>query len=292
MNKKYKAALTLSVFFVGFFFGVRLEAQSSATGASSSSSSSAQRTETFPQGSTRGTAQMSGRVTPVQIPTIDVQIRRAQTGNEISFYVQLLLLLTILTLAPSILLLTTCFLRFSIVLDFIKRALSLQQVPPTSVLNGIALFLTLFVMWPTFTGIYNNAFKPLSEGQIPIERALSEAEAPLRIFMYKQMANNTDYISLFMSLGKLDKPETLADVPTYALIPAFILHELTFAFRIGILLYIPFIVIDMVVASILMSMGMIMLPPVQISMPFKLILFILVDGWGLLTSQLFTSIIP
>jgi len=292
MNKKYKAALTLSVFFVSLFFGVRLEAQSSAAGASSSSSSSAQRTETFPQGSTRGTAQMTGRVTPVQIPTIDVQIRRAQTGNEISFYVQLLLLLTILTLAPSILLLTTCFLRFSIVLDFIKRALSLQQVPPTSVLNGIALFLTLFVMWPTFTGIYNNAFKPLSEGQIPIERALSEAEAPLRIFMYKQMANNTDYISLFMSLGKLDKPETLADVPTYALIPAFILHELTFAFRIGILLYIPFIVIDMVVASILMSMGMIMLPPVQISMPFKLILFILVDGWGLLTSQLFTSIIP
>ena len=292
MNKKYKAALTLSVFFVSLFFGVRLEAQSSAAGASSSSSSSAQKTETFPQGSTRGTAQMSGRVTPVQIPTIDVQIRRAQTGNEISFYVQLLLLLTILTLAPSILLLTTCFLRFSIVLDFIKRALSLQQVPPTSVLNGIALFLTLFVMWPTFTGIYNNAFKPLSEGQIPIERALSEAEAPLRIFMYKQMANNTDYISLFMSLGKLDKPETLADVPTYALIPAFILHELTFAFRIGILLYIPFIVIDMVVASILMSMGMIMLPPVQISMPFKLILFILVDGWGLLTSQLFTSIIP
>jgi len=292
MNKKYKAALTLSVFFVSLFFGVRLEAQSSVAGASSSSSSSAQRTETFPQGSTRGTAQMSGRVTPVQIPTIDVQIRRAQTGNEISFYVQLLLLLTILTLAPSILLLTTCFLRFSIVLDFIKRALSLQQVPPTSVLNGIALFLTLFVMWPTFTGIYNNAFKPLSEGQIPIERALSEAEAPLRIFMYKQMANNTDYISLFMSLGKLDKPETLADVPTYALIPAFILHELTFAFHMGILLYIPFIVIDMVVASILMSMGMIMLPPVQISMPFKLILFILVDGWGLLTSQLFSSIIP
>ena len=292
MNKKYKAALAISVFFVSLFFGVRLEAQSSVAGASSSSSSSAQRTETFPQGSTRGTAQMTGRVTPVQIPTIDVQIRRAQTGNEISFYVQLLLLLTILTLAPSILLLTTCFLRFSIVLDFIKRALSLQQVPPTSVLNGIALFLTLFVMWPTFTGIYNNAFKPLSEGQIPIERALSEAEAPLRIFMYKQMANNTDYISLFMSLGKLDKPETLADVPTYALIPAFILHELTFAFRIGILLYIPFIVIDMVVASILMSMGMIMLPPVQISMPFKLILFILVDGWGLLTSQLFTSIIP
>ena len=248
--------------------------------------------QNFPERSVQGRAQMSSGVTPVQLPAIDVQIRRAQTGQEVSFYVQLLLLLTVLTLAPSILLLVTCFLRFSIVLDFIKRALSLQQVPPTSVLNGIAFFLTLFVMWPTFTQIYNNSFKPLSDGQIPIERAFSEAEAPLRIFMYKQMANNTEYISLFMSMGKLEKPETLADVPTYALIPAFILHELTVAFRIGILLYIPFIVIDMVVASILMSMGMIMLPPVQISMPFKLILFILVDGWGLLTQQLFNSIIP
>ena len=163
---------------------------------------------------------MPSGVTPVQLPAIDVQIRRAQTGQEVSFYVQLLLLLTVLTLAPSILLLVTCFLRFSIVLDFIKRALSLQQVPPTSVLNGIAFFLTLFVMWPTFTQIYNNSFKPLSDGQIPIERAFCEAEAPLRIFMYKQMANNTEYISLFMSMGKLEKPETLADVPTYALIPA------------------------------------------------------------------------
>ncbi|MGI5172194.1 flagellar type III secretion system pore protein FliP [Treponema sp. OMZ 840] len=246
----------------------------------------------FPRGSAQGTAQLSLNTNPVQIPTIDVQIRRAQSGQEVSFYVQLLLLLTILSLAPSILLLVTCFLRFSIVLDFIKRALSLQQVPPTSVLNGIAFFLTLFVMWPTFTQVYTNSFKPLSEGKIPIEQAFDEAEAPLRIFMYKQMANNTEYISLFMSMGKLEKPETLADVPTYALIPAYILHELTVAFRIGILLYIPFIVIDMVVASILMSMGMIMLPPVQISMPFKLILFILVDGWGLLTQQLFNSIIP
>ena len=248
--------------------------------------------QNFPERSVQGRAQMPSGVTPVQLPAIDVQIRRAQTGQEVSFYVQLLLLLTVLTLAPSILLLVTCFLRFSIVLDFIKRALSLQQVPPTSVLNGIAFFFTLFVMWPTFTQIYHNSVKPLSDGQIPIERAFSEAEAPLRIFMYKQMANNTEYISLFMSMGKLEKPETLADVPTYALIPAFILHELTVAFRIGILLYIPFIVIDMVVASILMSMGMIMLPPVQISMPFKLILFILVDGWGLLTQQLFNSIIP
>ena len=274
-----KLAVPACLFIFAFFVPHVLSAQ--ATGQNNNA-----------QGSIRSTAQFSQGVTPVQIPTVDVQIRRAETGQEVSFYVQLLLLLTILTLAPSILLLTTCFLRFSIALDFIKRALSLQQVPPTSVLNGIALFLTLFVMWPTFTNVYNNSFKPLADGEIPLERALSEAEAPLRIFMYKQMANNTDYISLFMAMGKLEKPETLADVPTYALIPAFILHELTMAFQIGILLYIPFIVIDMVVASILMSMGMIMLPPVQISMPFKLILFILVDGWGLLTQQLFNSIIP
>ena len=149
-------------------------------------------------------------------------------------------------------------------------------------------------MWPTFTQIYDNAFKPLAEGQISVQTAYTEAEAPLRIFMYNQMRKNKEgeaYIVLFMSMRKLPKPTTLADVPTYVLIPAYILHELTVAFKIGIILYIPFIIIDMVVASILMSMGMIMLPPVQISMPFKLILFVLVDGWGLLTQQLFNGII-
>ena len=151
--------------------------------------------------------------------------------------------------------------------------------------------MTLFIMWPTFMQIYDNSFKHLADGQISLEQAVSEAEAPMRIFMFKQMANDTDSISLFMSIAKLPKPNTLADVPTYVLIPAYILHELTVAFKIGILLYIPFIVIDMVIASILMAMGMIMLPPVQISMPFKLMIFILVDGWGLLTQQLFNSIL-
>ena len=151
--------------------------------------------------------------------------------------------------------------------------------------------MTIFIMWPTFTAIYDNSYRPLADGQIGIEEAYLEAEAPLRIFMYKQMGSNTDYIALFMSMGGLDKPETLADVPTYVLVPAYILNELTVAFKIGVILYIPFIVIDMVVASILMSMGMIMLPPVQISMPFKLMLFVLVDGWGLLTTQLFSSIV-
>lgn len=245
----------------------------------------------FPQGSTSGTTRISGEVTNLDIPLIELSIKEPETNKEVAFSIQLMLLLTILSLAPSILILVTCFLRFSIVLDFIKRALSLQQVPPTAVLNGIAFFMTIFIMWPTFSSIYTNAYKPLSAGEISLDEAYDEAMAPIRIFMYSQMANDTDYIEMFMSIGGMERPNTLADVPTYVLIPAYILHELTVAFKIGIMLYLPFIVIDMIVASILMSMGMIMLPPVQISMPFKLILFVLVDGWGLLTQQLFNSIL-
>lgn len=247
--------------------------------------------QNFPQGSAQGTTEMSGNVTQPLIPNISVQVTEPQTGREVAFSVRLLLILTILTLAPSILILLTCFLRFSIVLDFIKRALSLQQVPPTAVLNGIAFFMTLFAMWPTFSTVYERAYKPLSDGQIGIEEAYQEAEAPLRIFMYTQMSDDTSYITMFMGMAKLSRPQNLADVPTYVLIPSYILHELTVAFKIGVLLYIPFIIIDMVVASVLMAMGMMMLPPVQISMPFKLILFVLVDGWGLLTQQLFTSVL-
>jgi flagellar biosynthetic protein FliP len=225
------------------------------------------------------------------IPFIDLTMRNPQSGREVAFSLQLLLLLTVLSLAPSIIILMTSFLRISIVLDFIKRALSLQQVPPTQVLMGIALFLTIFIMWPTFDMIYQNSVKPLSDGEISVEQAFRAAETPLRIFMYRQMSGHSENIRLFMSMRGLAKPNTLADVPTYILIPAFILNELTVAFKIGILLYIPFIVIDMVVASTLMSMGMIMLPPIMISMPFKLILFVLVDGWGLLTEQIIKSFI-
>ena len=255
---------------------------------------SAQNTN-FPNSPARGTTTMNPNVNPVQIPNIAVQITQPQSGKEVAFSVRLLILLTILTLAPSILILVTCFLRFSIVLDFIKRALSLQQVPPTAVLNGIAFFMTIFIMWPTFTKIYDNAYKPMSDGTIGLEQAIREAEKPIREFMFIQLqddaAKERGYIGMFMNMAKLGKPKTPSDVPTYILIPAYILHELTVAFYIGIFLYIPFIIIDMVVASILMSMGMMMLPPVQISMPFKLILFVLVDGWGLLTQQLFASVI-
>ena len=225
----------------------------------------------------------------LQIPFVNLEVREPATGEEVALSLQLLLLLSILTLAPSIIILLTSFLRIAIVFDFVKRALSLQQVPPTQVLMGIALFLTLFIMWPTFTVVYENAFQPLAAGDIGIEEAYREFEGPMRIFMYRQMEDNPDTIRLFMRMGGMPAPVTFADVPTQALIPAFILHELTVAFRIGILLFIPFILIDMVVASTLMSMGMIMLPPIMISLPFKLILFVLVDGWTLLTQQLVAS---
>lgn len=243
----------------------------------------------FPQGSGSGTTEINAERQAGRFPFINFEIREPESSREVAFSVQVLLLLTILSLAPSILILTTSFLRISIVLDFIKRALSLQQVPPTQVLNGIALFLTLFIMWPTFSDVYTNAFRPMAEGEMNIETAYQEASKPLRLFMFRQMSNDTTSLQLFMAMAGLERPETLADVPTHVLIPAYVLHELTVAFTIGIYLYIPFIIIDMVVASILMSMGMIMLPPVQISMPFKLILFVLVDGWTLLTQQLFVS---
>lgn len=230
----------------------------------------------------------SARVIP-QVPLVDLQVRNPQSGKDVAFSIQLLLLLTVLSLAPSILILLTSFLRVSIVLDFVKRALSLQQVPPNQVLMGIAFFLTIFIMWPTFNEVYTESIKPLQAGTISVEEAYRSAEKPFRIFMYSQLKSNPENIRLFMSMRGLPKPNTLADVPTYVLIPAFVLNELTVAFKIGILLYIPFIIIDMVVASTLMSMGMIMLPPVMISMPFKLILFVLVDGWNLLTQQIVQS---
>ena len=244
----------------------------------------------FPEGSTRGVTAMNGNITGIDFPNIQFSATAPQDGHQVAFSVQLLLMLTLLSLAPSIVILMTTFLRFSIVLDFIKRALSLQQVPPTAVLNGIAIFMTIFCMWPTFNKVYNDAFKPLSENKIGLTEAYEKAESPIRMFMYEQMSDDDRYIGVFASMIMDDQPETLADVPTYVLVPAYILHELTVAFKIGVLLYIPFIIIDMVVASILMSMGMMMLPPVQISMPFKLMLFVLVDGWGLLTTQLFHSV--
>jgi flagellar biosynthetic protein FliP len=239
-----------------------------------------------PVGAAAQTAGTGGNLT---LPFVGINVRPAQGNQEVVLSVQILLLLTVLSIAPSILILTTCFLRIAIVFDFIRRALSLQTSPPNQVLMGLALFLTLFIMWPTFTTIYENSLKPFSDGKIGVAEMYTNAEKPLRAFMFRQMGSDTDSIRVFMSMRGLPKPATWADVPTDVLIPAFVIHEMTQAFKIGILLFIPFIIIDMVVASTLMSMGMIMLPPVMISTPFKIIVFVLVNGWGLLTEQLIRS---
>jgi flagellar biosynthesis protein FliP len=201
--------------------------------------------------------------------------------------VQILLLLGGITLIPALLFTVTGFTRILIVLGFIRTAMGTQNSPPNQVLVGIALFLTLFVMAPTIGAIKKEAWEPLSHHQISTSTALHRAEEPLREFMFKQ--TRTQDISLFVSLAHLKAPKTRADVPTYVLIPAFIMSELKTAFQIGFLIFLPFLIIDMIVASTLMSMGMMMLPPVMISLPFKILMFVLIDGWDLVTHSLVAS---
>jgi flagellar biosynthetic protein FliP len=225
------------------------------------------------------------------IPSLEINVKDSSSNKEMVSSIKLLLLLAVIAVAPSVLLLTTCFIRIAVVLDFIKRSLSLQNTPPNQLILGLAIFLTLFVMWPVFETIYNDSFKPFSEEQIDSKEMYTRAEEPLRLFMYNQLKAHPDNIRLFMSMRGLPKPANLSEVPTYVLVPAFALNELTIAFKIGILLFIPFIVIDMIVASALMSMGMVMVPPAMVSMPFKLILFVLVDGWNLIVGQLLSSFV-
>lgn len=221
------------------------------------------------------------------IPKITFDIEEARGARDVALSLQVLFLLTILTLAPSILLMVTSFTRVVIVLDFIKRALSLQQMPPNQVIVGLALFLTAFIMAPTLKEINTTALQPYLNGKMSNEQFAETGMKPLREFMFKQTREKD--IALFINLAKIEKPKNQEDVPSYCLIPAFMISELRRAFEIGVYLFFPFIVIDMIVASVLMAMGMVMLPPVMISLPFKLILFILVDGWNLLVYQLVRS---
>ena len=206
-----------------------------------------------------------------------------QTGTSL----QLLLLMTVLSLAPAILMLMTSFTRIIIVLSFVRNALGTQQLPPNQVMVGLALFLTFFVMLPTWNQINTNAVQPYMENQITQTEALAKAEEPLRNFMFRQTREKD--LELFVGLSKMERPKTYRDVPTHVLIPAFVISELKTAFQMGFAIFIPFIVIDMIVSSTLMSIGMMMLPPMMISLPFKLLLFVLVDGWHLVVESLVTS---
>jgi flagellar biosynthetic protein FliP len=201
--------------------------------------------------------------------------------------VQILVLIGGLSLVPAILFTVTGFTRILIVLGFIRSAIGTTTTPPNQVLVGIALFLTLFVMSPTIGAIKKDAWDPLQKHQIQMSTALTRAEEPLREFMFKQVGEND--LSLFVSLSHIQTPQTRAQVPTYVLIPAFIMSELKTAFQIGFLIFLPFLIIDLIVSSTLMSVGMMMLPPTFISLPFKILLFVLVDGWDLITRSLIQS---
>ncbi len=207
-------------------------------------------------------------------------------SGSLSATLQILLLLTVISLAPSILIMLTSFTRTIIVLHFVRTALGTQTTPPNQVLIGIALFITLFVMSPIFIKINTEAIVPLQNGEISMEEAFDRGLGPIREFMFDQMEGSEKDLELFLDIAGIDGVETRDDVPTTALIPAFILSELRIAFIMGFLIYIPFLVIDMVVSSTLMSMGMMMLPPTTISMPFKILLFIVADGWDLIVGQL------
>jgi flagellar biosynthesis protein FliP len=212
-----------------------------------------------------------------------------QPGN-LSTSLMVLFLLTILTLAPAILVMMTSFTRIIVVFGFLRQAMATQQSPPNQVLIGLALFLTFFIMYPTWQRMNDEAIQPYINGEIATtEEALDAAVQPIRDFMFRQLGNSPRDVALFMQIADLDAPATRDDIPTHVLIPAFILNEMRIAFQLGFIIYIPFLIIDMVVASTLMAMGMMMLPPVFVSLPFKIILFVLADGWYLLVRSLVQS---
>lgn len=223
----------------------------------------------------------------VPIPKLSIGVEPAKNPQDIAFSIQLLIILTILALVPTILVMMTPFTRIVIVLSFMRQALGTQQAPPNQVLLGIALFMTLFIMSPTLKQINDDALQPFLAKKIDQKQAFDRSIKPLRKFMFKQTKEAE--LSLYINLAKLKQPKNTDDVPTHVLIPAFITSELKTAFIIGFIVYLPFLVIDMVIASTLMSMGMFMLPPTIISLPFKLVLFVLVDGWNLLSQGLIKS---
>jgi flagellar biosynthetic protein FliP len=225
--------------------------------------------------------------TPLPLPKLSVEVGKATSPEDVSITLQILFLMTILSLAPALLILTTAFTRIIIVFHFLKQAMGTAQMPPSQVLVGLAMFLTFFVMAPTWSKVNDEALQPYLSKKMSIQDAYQKGVEPLREFMFRQ--TREEDLGLFMKLAKLEKPQSRPEVPIHVLIPAYAISELRIGFQIGFILFVPFVIIDMVVASVLMSMGMMMLPPMMISMPFKILLFILVDGWHLVINSLMES---
>jgi flagellar biosynthetic protein FliP len=224
----------------------------------------------------------------VQIPTMNFELSAPDTPGQLVSSLNVLVVLTLLFLAPSMVLVMTTFTRFVIVFGFLRQALGTQQVPPTQLLVMLAMILTFFVMEPIGTQAYNDGIKPYIDEEMGYEEAFEKTALPFKNFMIRNTREKD--LALFFRIRKMENPKTIADVPLSIVIPAFVISELKTAFEIGFLIFLPFLVIDMVVASILMSMGMMMLPPVMISLPFKILVFVLIDGWNLLIGNLIESI--
>jgi flagellar biosynthesis protein FliP len=225
----------------------------------------------------------------ISISENGLTIQSTDDPAEIANSVKLLLILTLLSLLPSILIMMTSFTRIIVVLSFLRNSMGTQQAPPNQVMIGLALFLTLFVMMPTFTQLNNEALQPFTDGEIAVEEALDKSSDIMKEFMISQTYDKD--LALFAGMAKLEQPDRLVDLPLTVVTPAFMISELKKAFQMGFMLYIPFLVIDMVVASTLMAMGMMMLPPVMISLPFKILLFLLIDGWNLIADILVRSFV-
>jgi flagellar biosynthesis protein FliP len=253
MNKSYRTLITLLTF--GMMFGLILD----------------------------GTAWAAD----MHFPALNIEIDNGGNPGEMPVLLNIIFLLTVLSLAPAILTLMTSFTRLTIVFSFLRNALGTQQTPSNQIIAGLALFLTFFLMMPLWQQINKNALQPYLNEEISQEMALEEAINPLRQFMFKQTREKD--LALFVNMAKMEKPKKPADIPTFVLIPAFVISELKTAFIIGFIIFIPFLIIDMVVASVLLSMGMMMLPPILISLPFKLMLFVLMDGWYLIVGSLMKS---
>ncbi len=221
------------------------------------------------------------------LPSLQIGVGDAEEPGDVSAALQIIALLTILSIAPAIMILMTSFTRLIIVFHFLRQAMGTQQSPPNQVVSGLALFITFFIMAPVWQNVYQNALTPYLDKKISYQKAFEKAQDPVRKFMLKNTREKD--LALFIKASHTKRPKTREDVSLLVLIPAFVISEIQTAFIIGFVLYVPFIVIDMVVASVLLSMGMMMLPPVMISLPFKLMLFVLVDGWNIIVGSLIKS---